>query len=361
MFKRNVTLFIFFLIGIFTVINVYAQAVYWKDGTWQTLSLPRGATDSRTGGITVFDNVVYIAGSYDDSQGNIISCYWRNGVINTLNIPSGASRPSTSGIAVSGNVIYIAGSYYDAQYNSIACYWRNGVIQNLSIPRGASNSSTNSIAVSGDVAYIAGEYYDAQGNSIACYWRNGIIQSLNIPSGASNSRTSGITVADDVVYVAGTYIVGDWNRGTGKAIPCYWQNGVINNLSLPSGAGIWPSGSINSITVVGDVVYIAGSYNKDAQNMMGDSIPCYWQNGVINNLNLPSGSSSSTAKVITVSGNIIYVAGSDSYGTILCYWRNGVVQNLNRPVSFQGKRVFITGIAVSGNSIYITANFVMSQ
>jgi hypothetical protein len=357
MFKK-MFVFTLFLIGTYTVTTIYAgdwaDAVYWKDGTWQTLSLPRGATDSYARGIAASGDAVYIAGSYRNAQGGF-ACYWRNGVIQNLSLPRGATDSNTSGIAVSGDVVYVAGSYTNDQ-DDFACYWRNGVVQNLNIPGGSKRSSTNGIAVSGDAVYVAGSYSDAQYKKFACYWRNGVMQNLNLPGGVSDCNISGIAVSGDVVYIAGTYNTGDRNRG-GKAIPCYWRNGVINNLSIPDGAAIWPSRSINGITVVGDVVYIAGSYYIN--DLMYNAIPCYWRNGELHNLSLSDGTDNSnvSAIAIAVSGNIIHIAGTSSYGGV--YWRNGVMQNLNKPLNFQNKYTNINGIAVSGNSIYIAHTFWM--
>jgi len=337
-------------------VGEWADAVYWEDGKCHKLSLPSGATDSRASGIVVSNDVVYISGSYstDGDDSKYFACYWKNGVIYKLSLPSGAKYPSTSGIAVSGDVIYIAGTYdIDDWHNSIPCYWRNGLIHNLSIPSGAKHPSTSGIAVSGDVVYIAGSYYDAQNNQTACYWRNGVINNLPLPSGVKESYIGGITVSDDVLYIAGTYITGDWNNG-GKAIPCYWRNGVINNLTLPSGADIWlyPNGNTNGITVVGDIVYIAGSYyNSD------DVFPCYWRNSTLHDL---SKTGYPQAMAIAVFDNIVHVAGSPSYSvaSTICYWKNGVVQSWKIPTIFQ-KYVRITGIVVSGNSVYIVATLWM--
>jgi len=340
--------------------GVWADAVYWKDGKCYKLSLPSGATDSRASGIVVSNDVVYISGSYGTSSdgGDSFACYWIDGVIYNLSLPSGAKYPRTSGIAVYDDLVYITGSYSNDQYKEFPCYWRNGIIHNLSIPSGAISPRTSGIVVSGDVVYIAGSYY-AQSKSTACYWRNGIINNLPLPGGATESYVGGIAVSDDVLYIAGTYIIGDWNKG-GKAIPCYWKNGIINNLTLPNGEDIWHN-SINSITVVGDVVYIAGTYCKGDPEVSYKVSPCYWRNSTLHNLSLPSGTDCcSGASAIAVFDNILHIAGSPSYfgASTICYWKNGVAQSWKAPAHLQ-KYVRITGIAKSGNSVYFAATLWM--
>jgi len=354
MIKSYVIILNIFLIGAFNVTAVYAgdwsDAFYWKNGTWQPLSIPREAKDSRTSGIAVSGDVVCVSGSYSIQYGeDSFPCYWRNGVLQTLSLPSGAKSGGTSGIAVSSGVVYVVG-WYSTQYGSFPCYWKNGMIQPMNLPNEVKNAWASGITVSGDVVYIPGSYSTQYGDFF-CYWKNGIIQNahnLNIPSGVKDYCIGGITISDGVVYVSGTYIVGDWNK-EGKAIPCYWRNGVINNLNLPSGSVIWPSGSINSITVVGNVVYIAGSYH--ANDLLDDSIPCYWKNGTLHNLSLPGWNAGS----IAVSNNAIYISG----GSGLCYWRDGEIHRFSSPASMAGKYARITGIAVSGSSVYIATNFWM--
>ena|GEM_PF-1780431 len=335
--------------GDWTDVGVWANAGYWKDGVWHALSLPREATDSRTSGITVSGDVVYISGSYSITGmgGDDFACYWRNGVINILSIPSGATSPQTSGIAVSGDIVYVTGSYRNAQNIEIACYWRNGVINTVSIPGGARGSSTSGIVVSGDVVYIAGSYRNAQHDNIASYWRNGVLNTLNIPSGARNSSADGIAVSGDVVYIAGFY-----RNAQYKEIACYWRNRELQNLNIPSEA---ISSSAIGITISGDVVYVTGSYNIADF----DYIATYWRNGELHNVSLPS-VTDLIARVIAVSGDIVYIAGSGNFfNPTVCYWENGVVHNLMIPVNFQDKYVRITGIAVFGDSVYITNTFWM--
>jgi len=370
MFKRNVTLLAVFLIGVFTVTAVYAQqrppyiAAYWKDGVWQTLSLPNGTRSSSTNAVTVSGNMIYIAGRYGNDAGNTIACYWRNGILQPLSIPNGAWSSDAYDIAVSGDVVYVVGGYINAAGNGIACYWRNGEMHNLSLPNGASSSGATDIAISGDTVYILGHYYGMGFSKNSCYWKNGEVYTLSIPSGRLDT-TSGIAVSGDVVYVAGIY----QNAGLNRV--CYWRNGVFHNLnqtlSLPSGAN---EPMVSAIAVSDDVLYFAGTY----YNNESKSIACYWKNGVPHNLSLPSGSGgfswSSYAGFIriptsiAVSGDVVYVAGSYSgtttYKASACYWRNGVVHNLSFPSSFPSNiyGAYLSGIAVSGNTVHIVGTLV---
>ena len=129
-----------------------------------------------------------------------------------------------------------------------------------------------------------------------------------------------------------------YSVGSYKGKPCYWQNTVRKNLSIPSGAKEGVASAIN----VGDdgTVYIAGYYGDFTEDettnypkIEASAKPCYWQNGVRKDLPVPSGAKYCEASAIAVeTDGTVYVSGNYSdkfrYGWLYylfntCYWKDG--------------------------------------
>ena len=114
-------------------------------------------------------------------------------------------------------------------------------------PNDHRGAKVHAIAVGTDgTVYIAGGRHSGIGetyNGIPCYWQNGVIKDL---SSGTNGGAAAITVgADKTVYIAGYYYDADRN-----VISCYWQNGVRQNLPM--------RGSVYAIAVGADrTVYIS--------------------------------------------------------------------------------------------------------
>jgi hypothetical protein len=106
------------------------------------------------------------------------------------------------------------------------------------------------------------------------------------------------------VYIAG------YDYIDGNTIPCYWINGVQHNLPFTG-----EKGYVKAIATSGSNVYIGGFDFKDGYN----GIPSYWINDAQHNLPFTGRSS---VGAITVSGSNVYIVGFD--GNTPCYWINGV-------------------------------------
>jgi len=78
--------------------------------------------------------------------------------------------------------------------------------------------------------YVAGGYRK-NGTTIACVWKDGVMQELSIPSGARSSHAKSIAVSGSNVYVAGDY----YNSSDIRSA-CIWVNGKHQNLSVPEGS-----------------------------------------------------------------------------------------------------------------------------
>ena len=214
--------------------------------------------------------------------------------------------------------VYVAGAEYNGVTN-VAKYWKNGIAVNLTYA--SKNVEPYSIYVSGNDVYVAGKVYPDNpaypGESIAIYWKNGI--AVNLTDGVS---ASSITVAGNDVYVAGYGVIIYTNcpRCTPSmsfmSVAKYWKNGNPVNLSDGSKDNI-----ANSITVSGNDVYVAGTEYGPLGNF--SSTAKYCKNGQPVNLS----SHWSEANSITVSGNDVYVAGEEDYKPT--YWKNGISVKLS--------------------------------
>jgi hypothetical protein len=102
------------------------------------------------------------------------------------------------------------------------------------------------------------------------------------------------------------------------------------------------------------IVYIAGSYEIGGNNVYK---PCYWVNGVRADLDVPAGKSGS-ATGIAVSGNNVYVSGqyeTDTATSVACYWVNGTKYDLSLPAGITYSQT--REIVVQGTTVYIAGQY----
>lgn len=127
--------------------------------------------------------------------------------------------------------------------------------------------------------YVSG-YCETEGfDTYACYWKNGALTKLNVPSATPSSMSSSITVSDNSFYIAGA--IDGWGS--------YWKGGEPVDLSDKrlSGAG--------SIAVEGNNVYMCGS-------------DYYWNGS--EKVNTPGVTNATfTANALVVSGGSAYIVG----------------------------------------------------
>jgi hypothetical protein len=175
--------------------------------------------------------------------------------------------------------------------------------------------------------YIAGRLSNGT-YGVAAYWKNGV--ATQVTDGTKASVAYAIAVSGNDVYVGG--IEYDAN---GDSYLKYWKNGIPTTLSMG------PLAEFGSMTVVGNDVYVCGNEIDNTKH-----VAKYWKNGV--ETKLTDGTNHANAYAIAVSGNDVYVVGSDGVsGTRL--WKNGTAINLpglRGPYS----------IAVAGNDVYVGCN-----
>jgi len=251
------------------------------------------------------------------------------------------------------NNVYAAGSYKLGN-KEIACYWKNGTRTDLAVPENAIEASASGgIAVQGNKVYVSG-FYSIDEKATACYWVNGERIDLTVPSGATTSNTNGIAILGNKVYVIGTYSI-DIDKDINKWKACYWIDGTRTDLPVPAGT----IGSIaRVITIVGNNIYIAGSYWDDNKGTF-----FYWINGKITDLAIPagpcrrgSGPYFNSPSGITVQENKVNISGNyltptpDGNANKMTpfYWSNGTRTDL-----YDDTFTVTTGIAVQGNNLYI--------
>ncbi|MDR2145500.1 MAG: hypothetical protein LBE91_03445 [Tannerella sp.] len=147
------------------------------------------------------------------------------------------------------------------------------------------------------------------------------------------------------VYVAGFEVV------DGQHVATLWKNGVATRL----GNGVDESGSF-SVAVSGNDVYVAGSELKEG----GKRIAKLWKNGVATNLT--DGTNSANAYTVFVSGSDVYVGGYEIIGVTDRgkIWKNGKLywtapQNTFREINsiyVKGTDVYVAGYIGSGTQFY---------
>lgn len=185
----------------------------------------------------------------------------------------------------------IVGTYIDG-LDEKPCYWVNGT------KRENGNAPYEKVYRRGpDSATEDGVTYQITRSGYSAFG-----QSVNL-----SGETSGIAVENGKVYVSG--------RNDYK--PCYWVDGVIKYLPVPSNA----RGSTIGIFVQNGNIAVMGYYSIDNKNTY-----CYWINGVIKEL--PSDSFNVTS-IVLLNGKV-YVTGMYKSGMIEkgCYWIDGIKQEL---------------------------------
>jgi hypothetical protein len=141
---------------------------------------------------------------------------------------------------------------------------------------------------------------------MGCGSLGGIMSDLG-GGGAGNATAAEETVWDNPdVYVGGTIGV--------NSAAYYWKNG--EQVVLKGGKRY---ASADVIAVSGNDVYVAGSEANDTGNWG----ICYWKNGEY--AALTGGKTDAESTGIAVSGNDVYVAGKETSADgndVLCYWQN---------------------------------------
>jgi hypothetical protein len=129
--------------------------------------------------------------------------------------------------------------------------------------------------------FIAGYVYDADGVNIPCYWKNGVREDLSRISNINHGVATSIefTGINNQLGID-TYVAGYTHNDEDEPVPCFWKNGVRTDLKGPNDIPI--VGHATAIDFFDGDVYVSGTVT----GQFGES-PCYWKNGVITLFNQP--------------------------------------------------------------------------
>jgi hypothetical protein len=247
--------------------------------------------------------------------------------------------------------VYVAGYELNAAGNDVAMVWKNGV--GLALTNGNFGAYATSVTVSGSDVYVAG--VESNGSAtVAMVWKNGSATALT--DGTLEAAANQIIVSGSDVYVAGGQYGFDNNTQFVDEVG-YWKNGVFTTLVKSDSQG-QGGGQAAAIAIEGQDVYVAGTQSITTQTGPGtaveNSVPTYWKNGAPTTLT--SGLYSATVTSLSVAGTDVYVAGAACSASVpncytATYWKNGAPVTLS-----QASPGVLSGIAVSGTTVYASGN-----
>lgn len=153
-------------------------------------------------------------------------------------------------------------------------------------------------------------------------------------TGTAYGNEISFTTSPYTVYVAG----GEDNATGTKRYAMLWKNGQPNVLNEGPGNAV-----AYSVFVSGNEVFVAGSETNPSSGALAAQAKI-WKNGIGTILN------GNYANSVFISGNDIYVSGSNFNGTIEegTIWKNGVSSIVNNGT----QNAYPQAIFVSGNDIY---------
>lgn len=252
--------------------------------------------------ITTENNDIYIGGyTIDNPDEETIAKYWKNGVETSLS--DGNYTTIVSAIAVSNGDVYCAGYETASNGKKIATYWKNGVAHNLTLNN--NDGEVKRIKVKNGNVYCAGYKINTAGNYEARYWINNTSYTL-----AENAEANSILLVGDDIYIAGSI-----DNVDDTPIATYWKNGIPISIT----DGNYPAWSTD-LFMDGNTLYVSFD-----ELIAGNQVAKYWKNGAITILS-PEDETYSTS-AIYVANNDVYVCG---YTQGLCqYWKNGTLTKVN--------------------------------
>ena len=247
---------------------------------------------------------------------------------------AGCVNPPDGNVKVAADKIHIVGDY--GSWNT-AFYWNDGELTVLDAPDGDFHVFATSVAVYNGAAYVGGSYDDSP-----CYWVDGVRNDIDCESGGIES------IAFDS---SGRLIMAGFCDGEASV----WVDGVRTALDVP--ADCW--GDVNAMALVDDVVYLAGSCIDETW----EQVPCYWADSVYTELTEPSpmlpGGSARTSG-IALKGSKVIVSGTfdtDADDEGAGYWMDGEWNYLDgstaRGVSTVGNNVCIVGRDTDGACFWL--------
>jgi hypothetical protein len=272
--------------------------------------------------------------------------YWKNGM--EIFLPSNYNNYNSGGansITISNNDIYLSGCVTSGSGEVVAAYWKNGV---LNILPGVNDTASIVCALS---IAVSGNNVYTGGYQDGPYVANGAILWKNgVPGtafGSAEAQVVSLFANQDDIYLAGP--------GESFSSVSYYKNGVSVPLTLSEDA---IGAVISSVFVSGNDVYVAGT-----QTINKISYATYWKNGVPVTL---SSAPSSVTYSIFVLGSDVYVGGAETINQIstATIWKNGTVTHLTSnirsicyDVKASGSNVYAVGFTVDASTGHDLASF----
>ncbi len=247
--------------------NLTCHAYYWMNGAFSELenTIANGG-NAYAYAIYVSGDDVYVSGSCENPNGVETPGYWKNGEWNSLSVPSeySAYKASALGISVYNDSIYVSGFYSksDTWWETVPGYWVDNVWHEL-LTNAMNFGYAYSIVVDSDDIYVSGQITDTSNNSYAVYWKNDTL--TYGPSKSSISAINGgVTIAaeDSKVYVPGYSL---------NSAGYLNENGIWASLVTLSET---TSSEARGVHVQDDHVYMSG-FCYSGSNI----IPVYWKDG----------------------------------------------------------------------------------
>lgn len=287
---------------------------YWKNGIHVDCS--DGTIIGYPSGLAVSGLDVYMAGSlliYGSLTypGQYSAMAWKNST--GVKLSTGIYGTRTNTVKVYGNDIYYGGSLSKGNVHSVATYWKNGLP--VAASDGTTFSTVHDMAISGSDVYLL-LVEDNLDSKKADIWKNGVVTNLFTGKGSHSDDSQ---FGEMVVNNGDLYVAASIPTYYGAYIAEYFKNGIATKLSDSTN-----SSNATSICIVGNDVYVAGSFSEKATFGQGPYKATYWKNGKA--VYLTNASQNAYATSITVVGKDVYVAGNESNGKndIAKYWKNGV-------------------------------------
>ncbi len=221
-------------------------------------------------------------------------------------------------------------------------YWHDGEWNQCEVPVGADSCSGDSIYITEYDVYIGGGYRYAYNQynfvHVPGYWKNLEWEPLYTAEPIASAGVFSVTSSDEDIYFAGHL----------NHEACYWKNNDLIYLDdFDNSSVLYKLDPYMEITCI-------MSNNNNIYGAVQSTKPVYFKNKNLISLSIDGVGSLET--VIMHNGDI-YAAGRchDVEGNYFTgYWKNDEWVALPNPNS-DGRIIIITGIAVSGDDVYVCA------
>ncbi len=267
--------------------NTQGIPVYWENGEAAPQPLPMGTNgDSTANNFGFAERVVtqgthvYIVGGVNHTTtsgvANSQAVYWKDGAINVLSLSGGNTWGWADCIAVdgSGNVYVLGEEGNSSTYYAI---WKNGTVLASAAANPYFNNQGIAVDSSGNI-WVIGLYGTSNNTAAAAYGEyssSGSLLANGTPSGATN-LTGIVADASGHVYMSGTTGGSPFSYSTGYSnnwTPTVWKNLVATSQALTVGATTYTYGFARSLALDSS----ANIYASGVVFSPGPTVPVYWK------------------------------------------------------------------------------------